>query len=73
MGGANGGFGGAPRCRSGLNGGGGGLGDGGGGGGGAGGGGGLGDGDGGNVGGEGGVNMQKHCLYEEHEPKLPPP
>ena len=32
-----------------------------------------GDGGGGNCGGEGGVNMQMHCLDEEHEPELPPP
>ena len=30
-------------------------------------------GDGGGVGGEGGVNMQMHCLDEEHEPELPLP
>ena len=28
---------------------------------------------GGNAGGDGGVNMQMHCLVEEHEPVLPPP
>ena len=30
-------------------------------------------GNGGNGGGGGGVNMQMHCLIEEHEPVLPPP
>ena len=30
-------------------------------------------GEGGGIGGEGGVNMQMHCLDEEHEPVLPPP
>ena len=29
-------------------------------------------GNGGNGGGGGGVNMQMHCLVEEHEPVLPP-
>ena len=28
-------------------------------------------GSGGGVGGDGGVNMQMHCLDEEHEPELP--
>ena len=28
---------------------------------------------GGDAGGEGGVNMQMHCLDEEHEPELPTP
>ena len=27
----------------------------------------------GSDGGDGGVNMQMHCLDEEHEPRLPPP
>ena len=37
-------------------------------------GGGEGGGDGGDGGeGDGGVNMQMHCLVEEHEPELPPP
>ena len=30
-------------------------------------------GNGGSVGGDGGVNMQMHCLDEEHEPELSPP
>ena len=50
----------------------GGMGDGGGGDGGHGGEGGDG-GEGGGAGGEGGVDLQMHCLYEEHEPGLPPP
>ena len=30
-------------------------------------------GGGGNAGGDGGVNVQMHCLDEEHKPVLPPP
>ena len=30
-------------------------------------------GNGGGVGGDGGVNMQMHCLDEEHKPELPLP
>ena len=30
-------------------------------------------GDGGSAGGDGGVDLQMHCLYEEHKPGLPPP